>query len=67
MKRVNGKIVQKYVGHFGKPRSNMNLTGEYILPHMERRLDAEIVDSGIRNILKNIGTGCDIFPAIKSS
>ena len=66
VKRVNGKVVQKYVGYLGKnPGSKVDLTGKEILPYVERLLDIEISDSEIRDILKKIGIDCDISPITK--
>ena len=66
VKRVNGKIVQKYVGYLGKnPNSKIELTGKDIFPYVERLLSAEISDSDIRDILKKIGIDCDISPITK--
>ncbi|MHB8545111.1 MAG: hypothetical protein ACYC9S_14095 [Leptospirales bacterium] len=66
VKRVNGKVVQKYVGYLGKnPNSKIDLTGKDIIPYVERLLDAEVSDSEISDILKKIGIDCDISPITK--
>ncbi|EQD31821.1 hypothetical protein B1B_17970, partial [mine drainage metagenome] len=66
VKRVNRKVKTKYVGYLGKnPSSKKEISGKDILPYVERLLDAEISDSGIRNILKRIGIDCDISPIRK--
>ena len=52
VKRVNGKIVQKYVGYLGKnPNSKKEINGKDILPNVERLLDIEITDVEIKDIL----------------
>jgi ABC-type multidrug transport system ATPase subunit len=66
VKRVNGKVVQKYVGYLGKdPNSKKEITGKDILPYVERLLDIEITDVEIKDILKKIGIDCDISPITK--
>ena len=60
VKRVNGKVVQKYVGYLGKsPNSKNEITGKDIL------LDVGMSDVEIKEILKNIGMDCDILPITK--
>ncbi len=62
-RRVNGKIVQKYVGYLGKdPKSKMEISYGQIMPYMTRLMDLEISDSEIHEILKKIGIDIDISP-----
>ena len=62
-KRFNGKPVTKYFGYLGKnPNSKKEISGKDILPYVERLLDIEISDAGVKDILKKIGIDCDISP-----
>jgi hypothetical protein len=55
-KRVNGKVVQKYVGYLGKdPKSQSDITFSDILPYVTRLVDLGITDAGIHDVLKKIG------------
>ena len=65
-KRVNGKVVQKYVGYLGKdPKSKSEITFGDILPYVTRLMDLEITDAGIHDVLKKIGIDSDIKPITK--
>ncbi len=65
-KRVNGKVVQKYVGYLGKdPKSKVEVTYGDILPYVNRLMDLEITDTEIHEILKKIGIDSDITPITK--
>ncbi len=65
-KRVNGKVVQKYVGYLGKdPRAKSEVSFGDVLPYVTRLMDLEISDSDIHEILKKIGLDCDTSPITK--
>ena len=65
-KRVNGKIVQKYVGYLGKdPKSKTEITYGDAVKYVQRLLDTEITDVEISGILKKIGIDTDIKPITK--
>ena len=65
-RRVNGKVVQKYVGYLGKdPKSKVEVTYGDILPYVNRLMDLEITDTEIHEILKKIGIDSDITPITK--
>ena len=65
-RRVNGKPVTKYIGYLGKnPGSKSEITGNEMLPYVERLLDIEISDAEIGDILRKIGIDCDISPITK--
>ena len=58
-KRVNGKVVQKYVGYLGKdPKSKSGIMSGYILPYVTRLMDLDITPVGIHDVLKKIGMYC---------
>ena len=65
-RRVNGKIVQKYVGYLGKdPKSKVEMSYGEIMPYVNRLMDLEISDTEINEILKRIGIDVDISPITK--
>lgn len=65
-KRVNGKIVQKYVGYLGKdPKSKTEITYGDAVKYVQRLMDTEITDVEISGILKKIGIDTDIKPITK--
>ena len=65
-KRVNGKIVQKYVGYLGKnPKSKTEVTYGDILPYVNRLMDLKITDADILSVLKKIGIDYDTSPITK--
>lgn len=65
-KRVNGKVVQKYVGYLGKdPRSKTEISYGDATKYVQRLMDVEIADTEISIILKKIGIDADIFPITK--
>lgn len=65
-KRVNGKVVQRYVGYLGKdPKSKSEITFGEVLPYVTRLMDLEISDAEIHNVLKKIGIDADISPITK--
>lgn len=62
-KRVNGKVVQKYVGYLGKsPNSKREITYHDAMKYVQRLMSAEITDVEISDILKKIGIDVDIKP-----
>ena len=62
-KRVNGKVVQKYVGYLGK---NLNAKNEIepgdTLPYVTRLISKGISQEEIDSILKKIGIEYDAWP-----
>ena len=65
-KRINGKIVQKYVGYLGKsPNSKSEIEPKDILQYIERLLNMEISQEEINSILKKIGIEYDAWPITK--
>jgi len=65
-KRVNGKVVQKYVGYLGKdPKSKNEVKSRDILPYIERLLNIGISQEEIDQILKKIGIEYDAWPITK--
>ena len=66
MKRVNGKVVQKYVGYLGKSLNSKNeIEPEEILKYISRLLKKGIGLEEIDEILKNIGIEYDAWPITK--
>ena len=62
VRRVNGKVVMKYVGYLGKsPKSIQELTPEQLLPYVRRLIDTELTDVEMQHILKKMGV---VFGAI---
>ena len=65
-KRVDGKVVQKYVGYLGMdPKSKNEISFGDVLPYVTRLMDLEISDSEIHGILKKIGIDSDVTPITK--
>ena len=65
-KRVDGKVVMKYVGYLGKtPKSIQELTPERLLPYVQRLLDMELTDVDMARILKKMGVETDVWPITK--
>ncbi len=65
-KRVNGKLVRKYVGYLGKnPRSKGEISYGDLMQYVERMMRVEITDSEIHDILKKLGMDVDISPITK--
>ena len=65
-KRINGKIIQKYVGYLGKsPNSKSEIEPKDILQYIERLLNMEISQEEINSILKKIGIDYDAWPITK--
>jgi len=65
-KRINGRIVQKYVGYLGKsPNSKNEIEPKDILQYIERLLNMEISQEEINSILKKIGIDYDAWPITK--
>ena len=65
-KRINGKVVQKYVGYLGKdPRSKNEISFGEVLPYVTRIMDLEISDSEMHEVLKKIGIDSDLTPITK--
>ena len=66
VKRVNGKIVQKYVGYIGKsPDSKREIEPETLLPYVERLFRKGISQEKINIILKKMGIEYDALPITK--
>jgi len=65
-KRVNGKVVQKYVGYLGRDTKAKNeIKPGDILPYIERLLKMGINQEEIDQILKKIGIEYDAWPITK--
>lgn len=65
-KRVNGKVVQKYVGYLGKSLKSKNeVEPEEILKYVQRLLKKKISQDEIDTILKKIGIEYDAWPITK--
>ncbi len=65
-KRVNGKVVTKYVGYLGKsPKSIQELTPEQLLPYVRRLIDTELTDVEMQRLLRKIGVETDVWPITK--
>ena len=65
-KRVNGKVVQKYVGYLGKSlNSKTEIEPEEILKYVSRLLKKGISQEEIDEILKKIGIEYDAWPITK--
>ena len=65
-KRVNGKVVQKYVGYLGKSLNSKNeIEPEEILKYVSRLLKKGISQEEIDEILKKIGIEYDAWPITK--
>ena len=66
MKRVNGKVVQKYVGYLGKSLNSKNeIEPEEILKYISRLLKKGISQEEMDEILKKIGIEYDAWPITK--
>ena len=66
VKRVNGKVVQKYAGYLGKSlNSRIEIEPEEILKYISRLLKKGIGLEEIDEILKNIGIEYDAWPITK--
>jgi ABC-type multidrug transport system ATPase subunit len=62
-KRVNGKVVQKYVGYLGKdPKSKSEVRPEDILQYVGRLLDLKVSQEEINSVLKKMGIEYDAWP-----
>ncbi len=65
-KRVNGKVVQKYVGYMGKvPGSKNDIKPEDIMKYIQRLMNKGISQEDIDQILRKIGIEYDTGPIIK--
>ena len=65
-KRVNGKVVQNYVGYLGKSlNSKTEIDPEQIVKYVSRLLDKGISQEEIDEILKKIGIDYDAWPITK--
>ncbi len=65
-RRVNGKVVQKYVGYLGKdPKAKSEIKPEDILPYIERLISNGISQEEIGTILRKIGIDYDTWPITK--
>ena len=66
MKRVNGKVVQKYVGYLGKSlNSKTEIDPEEIMKYVSRLLKKGISQEDMDEILKKIGIEYDAWPITK--
>ena len=66
VKRVNGKVVQKYVGYLGKSlNSKTEIEPEVIIQYVSRLLKKGISQEEIDQILKKIGIEYDAWPITK--
>ena len=66
VKRVNGKVVQKYVGYLGKSLNSRNeIEPEEILKYISRLLKKGISQEEIDEILKKIGIEYDAWQITK--
>ena len=66
VKRVNGKVVQKYAGYLGKSLNSMNeIEPEEILKYISRLLKKGISQEEMDEILKKIGIEYDAWPITK--
>ena len=66
VKRVNGKVVQKYVGYLGKSlNSKTEIEPEEILKYISRLLKKGISQEEMDEILKKIGIEYDAWPITK--
>jgi hypothetical protein len=66
VKRVKGKVVQKYVGYLGKsPNSKKEIEPGEIMQYVERLLEKNISQDSINDILKKIGIEYDAWPITK--
>ncbi len=62
-KRVNGKVVQKYVGYLGKSLNAKNeIEPGDTLPYVTRLISKGISQEEIDSILKKIGIEYDAWP-----
>ena len=65
-KRVNGKVVQKYVGYLGKSlNSKTEMDPDQIVKYVSRLLKKGISQEEIDEILKKIGIDYDAWPITK--
>ena len=65
-KRVNGKVVQNYVGYLGKSlNSKTEIDPEQIVKYVSRLLNKGISQEEIDQILKKIGIDYDAWPITK--
>ena len=66
VKRVNGKVVQKYAGYLGKSLNSRNeIEPEEILKYILRLLKKGISQEEMDEILKKIGIEYDAWPITK--
>ena len=66
VKRVNGKVVQKYAGYLGKSLNSKNeIEPEEILKYISRLLKKGISQEEMDEILKKIGIEYDAWPITK--
>ncbi len=65
-KRVNGKVVQKYIGYMGKvPSSRNEIKPEDIMKYVQRLMNKGISQENIDQILRKIGIEYDTRPITK--
>lgn len=66
VKRVKGKIVQKYVGYIGKsPNSTKEVEPDVLLQYIERLIKKKVSQEDINSILKKMGIEYDAWPVTK--
>ena len=66
VKRVTGKVVQKYAGYLGKSLNSKNeIEPEEILKYISRLLKKGISQEEMDEILKKIGIEYDAWPITK--
>ena len=62
VKRVNGKVVQKYVCYPGKsPNSTNKIEAKVLLQDVERLIKKNISQEAINSILKKMGIEYDVW------
>ncbi len=65
-KRVNGKVRSKYIGYIGKdPKAKSEVTYSVVIKYVDRLMSAEIPDSEVHEMLKEIGIDAHITPITK--
>jgi len=65
-RRVNGSVVQKYVGYMGKGLHSKNEIGpDDMVPYITRLLNRGISQDEIDSILKKMGIEYDAWPITK--
>jgi hypothetical protein len=66
VRRVNGKVVQKYVGYLGKSLHSKNeIDPEKMMQYVQRLLKKGISQDSINQVLNKIGIEYDAWPITK--